>query len=50
MSAGRRFYIVELSVKLGMGYRTVQRIFMNDWGMRRVCTKFVPHLVTDEQK
>ena len=48
--AHRRLSIRELSVKLDMGYRTVERILPNDLGMTRVCAKFLPRLLTEEQK
>ena len=49
--AHRRLSIRELSVKLDMGYRTVERnLTTNDLGMKRVCAKFLPRLLTEEQK
>jgi len=46
----RRITIREVSEELNISYGSVQSIVTEDLGMRRVSAKFVPKLLSDEQK
>ena len=48
--ADRRLTIREISGETGFGFGTVQKVLTNDLNMRRVAAKFVPRLLTDDQK
>ena len=48
--ADSRLTIRELSVRLDMGYGTVQGNLTKDLGMQRVCAKLVSHLLNNEQR
>lgn len=50
INSDRRLTIREVSLALNISYGTVQKILTQDLGMSRVCAKFVPRLLTDEQK
>jgi predicted transcriptional regulator len=42
--------ITEIAGRLGLSYGTCQRILTEDLNMRRISAKFVPRLLTEEQK
>jgi histone-lysine N-methyltransferase SETMAR len=46
----RRYTIDELSEVTGVSWSSVQRILTQDLGMRRVAAKFVPRLLTEDQR
>ena len=48
--ANQRLTIHELSVEVGVSYGTCQAILTQDLNMRRVAAKFVPRILTAEQK
>ena len=48
--SNRRMTIRELTEELNISYGSVQSILTDDLQMRRVSAKFVPRLLTDEQK
>jgi len=48
--ANRRLTIHEHSVEAGVPYGTCQAILTQDLNMRRVAEKFVPRILTAEQK
>jgi len=48
--ANRRLTIRELSVEVGVSYGTCQAILVQDLNMLRVAAKFVPRILTTEQK
>ena len=48
--ANRRLTIREVSVEVGVSYGTCQAILTQDLNMRRVAAKFVPRILTAEQK
>ena len=48
--ANRRLTIRELSVEVGVSYGTCQAVLTQDLYMRRVAAKFVPRILTAEQK
>jgi len=48
--ANRRLTSRELSVEVGVSYGTCQAIMTQDLSMRRVAAKFVPRILTAEQK
>lgn len=50
INTDRRLTIREISDDLGLSYGTVQRILTDKLGMTRVAAKFVPKLLSDEQK
>ena len=46
----RRYKIDEISKAMGVSWRSFQRILTVDLNMRRVAAKFVPRLLTQDQK
>ena len=46
----RRLTIREMSDELNLSFYAVQSILTEDLNMRRVSAKFIPKLLTDEQK
>jgi len=46
----RRQTIEEVTERSGVTWSSVQRILSEDLGMRRVAAKFVPRLLTEQQK
>jgi len=50
LNEDRRYTIDELSEVTGVSWSSVQRILTQDLGMRRVAAKFVPHLLTEDQR
>jgi len=46
----RRYTIDEISESTGVSWSSCQRILTVDLNMRRVATKFVPRLLTQDQK
>jgi len=48
--SNRRLTIREISEDLDISYGSVQNILITDLNMRRVSAKFVPHVLTVEQK
>lgn len=46
----RRLTIREISEEMGISFGSVQHILTQDLGMTRIAAKFVPRLLTDEQK
>ncbi|KAL4083495.1 hypothetical protein QTP88_028811 [Uroleucon formosanum] len=45
----RRLRIQDMANALGISYGSVQNILKDDLGMRRVCAKFVPCILTEDQ-
>lgn len=50
LNEDRRHTIDELSEVTGVSWSSVQRILTQDLGMRRVAAKFVPRLLTEDQR
>ncbi len=50
ISGDGRLSIADLCQETGLSYGTVQRILTKDLKMSRVCAKFVPRILTEEQK
>jgi histone-lysine N-methyltransferase SETMAR len=50
LNEDRRYTIDELSEVTGVSWISVQRILTQDLGMRRVAAKFVPRLLTEDQR
>jgi hypothetical protein len=50
MPCNQRITIRELSDELGLSFGSVQSILTEDFGMKHVSAKFVPKLLTVEQK
>ncbi|CAH1962110.1 unnamed protein product [Acanthoscelides obtectus] len=48
--ADSQLKIDQLSVSSGLSWSSVQRILIQDLGMKRVIAKFVPRALTDHQK
>ena len=48
--ADRHLTIKKISGETGLGSGTVQKVLTDDLNMRRVAAKFVPRLLTDDQK
>jgi hypothetical protein len=46
----RHIILRMLSVELNVSKDTIRAIMRDDLGKKKVCTKFVPHLLTPEQK
>ena len=46
----RRVSLLTVAAQFGVGEATVHRIVHEDLNMRKVCAKFVPRLLSDEQK
>ena len=46
----RQYTIDEISEATGMSWSSCQQILTMDLNMRRIATKFVPHLLTQDQK
>ena len=46
----RRLTICVTANEVGMDKETVRTILVDTWGMRKVCAKMVPRLLTEEQK
>lgn len=45
----RRLRVQDMTNALGISYGSVQNILKDDLGMRRVCAKFVPRILTEDQ-
>jgi len=50
LNEDRRYTIDELSEVTGVSWSLVQRILTQDLGMRRVAAKFIPRLLTEDQR
>jgi len=50
LNKDHRYTIDELSEVTGVSWSSVQRILTQDLGMRRVAAKFVPRLITEDQR
>ena len=50
INTNRRLTIREIAEELGVSYGTCQTIITEDLGMRRISAKFVPRLLTPDQK
>jgi histone-lysine N-methyltransferase SETMAR len=48
--AGRRQTIYDVCEIVGLSYGTVQRILADNLNMRRISARFVPRLLSDDQK
>ena len=48
--ADRRQIIHDVCETVGLSYGTVQRILADNLNMRRICARFVPRLLSDDQK
>ena len=46
----RRVSLLTVAAQFGVGEATVYRVVHEDLNMRKVCAKFVPRLLSDEQK
>ena len=50
LAQDRRLTLRLSEVKLGVNKDTAHTIFRDDLGKQKICTRFVPHKLTDEQK
>lgn len=50
VAADRRMTVRMLADELNMGKDTVHKILTEDLGKRKICSRFVPHFLTDDQK
>jgi len=50
LNEDRRYTIDELSEVTGVSWSSVQHILTQDLGMRHVAAKFVPRLLTEDQR
>jgi len=48
--ADRRQNIHDVCEIVWLSYGTVQRILLDNWNMRRISARFVPRLLSDDQK
>jgi hypothetical protein len=46
----RRWTVRDVAEEVGVGYGTSQRVLTEELGMHRVAAKFVPRILTDDQK
>jgi len=50
LTEDRRTTLQVIADRLNIGKETVRRIVTEDLGKRKICTRFVPHTLTTEQK
>ncbi len=50
LDSDRRLTLRDISLKVGLGTASVHSIIANELGMRKVCARWIPRLLTDEQK
>jgi hypothetical protein len=50
ISTDRRMTLRMMEMELHISRETIRKILMEDLGKRKICPRFVPHCLTDEQK
>lgn len=50
VEADRRVRIIDIAEEHDISFGTVQKIITEDLKMRKLCAKWIPHILTDEQK